>query len=197
LIRGYDVYLACRRIRGWTNSSLDNYLSGGNEYYESLANYLFQIRNIDNEQMKEFIKVNYSADVNNFDPYKLMEEQAWQKYQEWKATNSTKALYFEQVRKGFMFIENFCTSNKIDLEHYKNYFAKKHIRENKIDYAVAIHLDLVDPKKLKKVEKILLQNFISQYNITKIRLSNPELKELLETLTEDMIKIINEYNKNK
>jgi hypothetical protein len=197
LIRGYDVYFECRRIKGWGNSSLESYLSNNRkEYYECLSNYLFQVRKIDIQQMKDFIKVNFSFDMQNFDPFSLMEEDAWQRYQEWISTASTKFLYFEQVRKSFMFIENFCTNKKIDLETYKNYYAQKHIREKRIDYVVAIYLDLVDIKKLKKVEKILLQNFVSQYNITKIRMSNPELKELLETLTPEMIKIIKEYNKN-
>jgi hypothetical protein len=147
--------------------------------------------------MKDFIKVNFNLDTNNFDPFKLMEEEAWKRYQEWIATSSTKSLYFEQVRKSFMFIENFCTNKNINLDTYKQQYAQKHVRENRIDHVVAIYLNLVDIKKLKKVEKILLQNFVNQYNITKTRISNPELNVLLETLTMDMVKIIKEYNSIK
>jgi hypothetical protein len=193
-MRGYDVYCICRSLRGWSSPDLDTYLKSSEKpFFELLCDYLIRVRQCNVQTIKDFLRANVSRDPLTFDPFKLLEEEAWTVYQDWRKTLSTKGLYFEEVRKSFEFIENFCINNGVNFDQYKKQYAHKHIREKKIDYAVVVHLNLVDIKKLKKVHKIILQNFVSQYNIIKNRLSNPELSELLSDLTNGMNKMLQSY----
>lgn len=198
---GYEIYCFCRRVVGWNQPSLDTYLASSEKpYYEMLSNYILQRRNLTTEQTYEFIRAVFNADKATFDPFKLVTDEAWNAYMEWRKTLSTKGLYFEQIRKSFTLIENCCINNCIDLEQYKKEFALRHIRENKIDAAVAVHLQLVDIKKLTKVQKILLKSFLKEYNIIKIRLDTPELQQLLNELTMGMKNLLHQYevqSKNK
>lgn len=161
-----------------------------------LRDYLIKDKQLNIPDIKKFINAVYCNNPAAFDPYKLTDLDIWETYIEWCKYKSTKALYFNEIKKSFVFIENFCINRSIDLRTYKANFARKHIREKKVDYAVAVHLQFVDIKKLHKVDKLLLKNFISQYNIVESRLSNPELNQLLISLTSDLTKLLQEYQKN-
>ena len=182
---------------GWSRPAPETYaVSQERPYYDMLKDYLIQEKKLNVNDIKWFLKSNFHHDQDAFDPYKLTSEEAWDVYIEWCKTKSTKNLYFNEVRKSFAFIENFCINKSIDLKKYKLSYAAKHIREQKIDGAVAVHLKLIDRKKLSKVDKLLLKNYLSQYNILESRLSNPELSKLLTDLTQDMTKLLQEYHKD-
>jgi hypothetical protein len=192
---GYELYCSCRRLMNRSIPELDTYLNSKEKpYYEMLRDYFIGIRKLDLDEIKDYLRVIYNDDMVAFDPYKWMEEENWNRYIEWRKTSSTKSLYQNQIRNSFLFIENFCINKSINLSKYKLSHAAKHIREKKIDWAVAVHLQLINIKKLSKVEKILLKNYISQYNILQSRLYNQELSELMTNLTEGMIKLLKEYH---
>ncbi len=194
---GYDIYCICRQIMKRSVPILDTYLESSEKpYYELLRDYLIKNKQLNIKDIKKFLNANYCNNPALFNPYKLIEQESWDVYIDWCKYKSTKSLYFNEIKNSFSFIENFCINKNIDFRTYKANFSRKHIREKKIDYAVAIHLQLVDMKKLQKVDKLLLKNFISQYNIVESRLSNQELKQLLISLTDGMTKLLQEYQKD-
>jgi hypothetical protein len=193
-MNGYEVYKMCRTIQGWSTPSLEVYLNGKESpYYEMLVKFFINEKNLSVQHINDYLRAVYNNLQVEFDPYKLMNEEYWEIYETWLKTKSTKELYFQEIRKSFNFIENFCIGKSINLEQYKKAYAYKHIREKKIDYAVAVHLSLIDKDNLKKVERFMLKNFLSQYNIIVRRLSNTELNMLLTELTNGMNKLLNTY----
>jgi hypothetical protein len=195
-MNGFEVYNKCRNVKGWNSVTPETYSNSEcREYYNMLADYLNDDKRLSDENICNFIKANYNKNPSAFDPYNLINSEAFDVYAEWHKSLSTTALYLDHVRKSFHFIENFCINKSIDLDQYKKTYSARHVRENKIDYAVAVHLKFIDPKQLSKVEKILLKNFIKQYNIILIRLSNPELAHTLNVLTDGMKRVLQEYKK--
>lgn len=191
---GYEIYCLCRSLNGWSKPSLETYLQSKEKpYFELLNDYFIKRKNFNVKDIRDYIKAFYHLNQSSFDVYKLMNEEANDAYIDWCKFKSTKRLYFEEVKKSFAFIENFCINKGISLSKYKLSYAAKHIREQKIDGAVAVHLQLINKNKLNKVEKLLLKNFLKQYNIIVVRLSNPELIVLLEQLTNDMTKLLQAY----
>ncbi len=158
-----------------------------------LVLYFVRDRGLDKKAIANFMAANYSND-ENFDIHDATSDVAWQVYTNWIKTKSTEALYYEEVKKSFMFIENMCINKNISLEEYKKAYAISHIREKKIDWAVAVHLKLIDKSKLKTVEKLLLKSFLTQYNIIINRLYNPKLSQLMSDLEDGMKRLLSEYN---
>jgi ribosomal protein L22 len=109
---------------------------------------------------------------------------------EWKKTRSTKALYFDTVKKSFIFITNFCLKNNISLDKYKKDYAIRHIREKKVDEAVAVYLKFFEKSKLNKIQKILLQDYLSKYNNIVVRIRDPELDSILANSTQEMKNVL-------
>lgn len=180
---------------GWKKPSLDAYLESKEKaFYESLHNYLIKKLNLTVDDVYNFLRINFNSNPNSFSAYSLIEEQAYEKYIEWKKKLSSKSLYFNEVKKSFTFIVNFCISNNITFENYKNKYSIKHIREEKIDYSVAVFLNLIDRRKLKKVEKIILKKYLTQYNIIYQRIFNPELNQILNDSFLEMTNLLKELN---
>jgi hypothetical protein len=170
-----------------TRVPLDTYLKSTEyNYFETLNKYFINSRHLNVEDIYDLIRIQYNKSIITFSAYNLMDDEVYTDFIKWRNTLSTKHLYFEQVRKSFIFIQNYCINNNVSFEKYILTRAKKHIREEKIDFAVAQYLKLVDKRTINKIEKITLKKYLSQYNIIKIRLSNPELSTLLSHLFQEM-----------
>lgn len=184
---GYDIYCFCRTLMRRTRVPIDHYLDCKEiNFYETLSKYFINSRHLNVDDIYDLIRTNYNKSTVTFNPYNLMDDEVYEDFIKWKNTLSTTELYFNEVRKSFIFIQNFCINNNISFEKYITTRAKKHIRERKIDFAVASYLKVIDRRTLNKIEKITLKKYLSQYNIIKIRLSNPELSTLLSHLFQEM-----------
>lgn len=192
---GYDIYVYCRYINGWKKPELDTYLKSSEyTYFEALSRF-FSNKKLDDDAIKKIIEINYKKNLNTFNYYDLMDESTYNDYLKWMQTLSSKNLYYETVKNSFDFIINFCIKNKLDFDTYKNKYGIKHVREKKIDYAVAYYLNLVDIDKLKISEKIILKKYISQIKVIKMRIVNDELKIILESKKNEMEEMF-KYIKN-
>lgn len=186
-MNGYDLYCYCRGLMGWNAPSVKSYTDSKEfGFYELLAKNFIENKHLNVEDIYNLIKVKYNKDPHTFNPYELLEDEVYEEFKKWRDTLSTKQLYFQAVTKSFKFIENYCINKNVSFEKYILTCAKKHIREEKIDYAVVSYLKLVDKSKLNKIEKIVLKKYLSQYNIIKYRLCNPELSTLLSHLYQEM-----------
>ena len=195
-MKGYEVYCYCRGLIGWTKPNIETYLeSKEKEFFEMICDYFIQDKHLKTEDIHNFLKANYHNNPTLFDPYKLLSHEAWEVYIDWKTNKSTPELFFQQVRKSFDFITNFCINKNISFDEYVRTFGVKHVREKKVDWTVAVHLQLVDRQKINKVEKLLLKNFLKEYSIIESRLYNQELKQLLAVLTHDMKRLLEEMKK--
>jgi len=193
---GYELYSFYRQLVGWKATTLDNYLESKEfNFYESLKDFFVKIKKLNDDDIYDYIKLIYNKKLNTFSPYELMDNDIYELFENWKKTKSTKSLYHEEVVKSFLFIRNFCINKSVSFENYKIKYAIKHIREEKIDFCVAAYLKLIDKRKLKKIEKIILQKYLSQYNILMQRIdNNPELNTLLKSSFEDMSIILKEIS---
>lgn len=171
--------------------TFDQYkVSTKNGFYEKLARY-FTKAGMNFDDVSCYIRRAFHNDPANFQPYDLMSEDAQEIFKKWKQTESSKAVYFQYVNEGFDFIENFCIKNKLTLEQYTNEFLKKHIRQGNVDYSIPIYMKLIDRRKLKKIDKLLLKKFLNQYNIVQIRINNnPEFEILLHERSLEMRRLI-------
>jgi hypothetical protein len=162
-----------------------------------LSEYLTNKIKLSDKESKDFIRCNYVQDEDNFNPFSLINEECLDIYNRWKVKKSNKNLYYDDVLSGIRFIENFCIGRKISFNEYVNKFSAKHIRENKFDWTIAVHCNMVNVERLKKVEKILLKKFLSQYNIIKQRLNNGELVNIMNERILQMKQILSEYKVNQ
>lgn len=192
---GYELYRFCRSLRGWTSPEFETYLNSQSKgHYEKLSEYFIKTLRLDIKDIKQFIQLYYNKNPNTFNPHELFDECHVENYEKWKSTSSTKEQYYESIRKSFIFIENFCINNNTIFENYKKKYALKHVRENKIEYAVSIYLNLIDIKNLKSVEKIVLKKYLSQYNITMKRMSSSEMKEIMQLSYENLKNTLTEFS---
>lgn len=183
---GYEIYGICRHLRHWKVPSYDTFkLSNESGYYNFLAEHL-KLIDIEDKDVRSYIKANWLKNPDTFDPFSLSSEEAKKIYFEWKLKSSDKNIYFNEVIKSFNFIENFCLKNKINFSQYKSKYGMKHVRESKIDFAIAVFHNFIDINNLNHVEKLVFKNYFRQYNNIKIRLTNSELKNLIETKTQEM-----------
>lgn len=190
-MNGYKIYLICRKLNGWNSPSIDTYNESKERgYYEMLYNWFIKTLNFSEIEIRNYISVVFNYDKTNFDPYRLMDEKWMDEYIIWKKTKSSKYIYYETIKQSFIFITNFCIKKGISLDKYKSDYALRHVRDKKIDESVAVYLKFFEIKKLNKIQKILLKNFLSQYNIIVVRIKDPELNQLLADLTLEMKKVI-------
>lgn len=188
---GYEIYKLCRSYQKRSCPSLDGYMNSKEfGYFELLSNWFVKEKHFPSSTVYDYINVVYNVDQENFDPYTLMEDKWDSIYVDWKKNRSTKALYLDTVKKSFIFITNFCIQKQISLDKYKKDYAIKHIREKLVDEAVAVYLALFDKKNLNKVQKILLQDILTKYNIIVVRIRDPELNSLLASSNQEMIKVL-------
>lgn len=196
---GFEIYCFCRSALQCRKAITYQQYIDGNEYgyFDGLSNYLIRQRKLDVHEIKDFIKCNYLEENGNL--YSLLSSTCWDRYIEWKKTESSIKIYYDTVWKSFKFIENFCIGKHINLDKYKSRWAAKHIREKKIDWAVAVYLKLIDIKNVKITEKILLKNFLTQYNILMHRISDQKLHTYLNNLENEMRGILSysETNNDK
>lgn len=188
---GYEIYCFCRNKLGRNSPSYDTY-SNSSEYgyYEMLHNWFISAKKFPTKEIKQYIEFIYCDNKELFDPYSIMDEQWEEKYLEWKRTKSTKALYFETVKKSFIFMTNFCIKNCITFDKYKKVYAIKHVRQHYVDEAVAVYLQFFDKNKMSKIDKILLNNLLTKYNNIVVRIRDPELNKLLASSYQEMIKVL-------
>lgn len=195
---GYEIYCYCRALIRRNRPSEESYnQSHVSSYYNMLSEYLTNKLKLSDKDSKDFIRCNYAKDEDNFNPFSLINEDCLDIYNRWKVRNNNKFLYFEDVLNGIRFIENFCIGRNISFDEYVQKFSAKHIRENKFDWAIAVYCNMVDVKGLKKVEKILLKKFLSQYNIIKQRLNNGELVKLMNERILQMKHLLSQYQVTK
>lgn len=159
-------------------------------YFVSLYSYLTEKRELNNKQINLFLHVILEEKGDGFTIYEMMNDEIWDIWEKWYKSFGTLSLYYDQVKKSFTFIENFCINNNVTFEDYKKKHAAKHIREEKVESTVAVYLNLVDKKKITSVEKLLLKKFIKQYNLIKYRLYDEDLKLLLEDQSSKMKKVL-------
>jgi hypothetical protein len=162
-----------------------------------LSEYLTNKLKLSDKESKDFIRCNYAKDEDNFNPFSLINEDCLDIYNRWKVKATNKFLYYEDVLNGIRFIENFCIGRNISFDEYVQKFSAKHIRENKFDWAIAVYCNMVDVEGLKKVEKILLKKFLSQYNIIKQRLNNGELVNIINERILQMKHLLSQYKVNQ
>lgn len=194
---GYEIYKLCRGYQKRSSPTLEGYKNSKEfGYFEMLANWFVKEKHFPSDDVFNYLNIIYNNNQDVFDPYSIMDEKWNEIYIDWKKNRSTKALYFDTVKKSFIFLTNFCVQKGIDLDKYKKDYAIKHIRENKIDGAVAIYLSLFDKKSLNKVQKILLQDILSKYNIIVVRIRDPELNSLLASSYQEMIKVLEVCSNN-
>lgn len=188
---GFEIYNLCRKLQKRRVLTLDQYLNCSEYgFYEMLSSWSVGTKNYSTTELRDYISVVYNYDTELFNPYSLMDQKWEEIYTEWRKTNSTKELYFDVVRRSFDFITNFCIKNNISFDKYKQDWAIRHIRDKKIDGAVAVYLKLVDKKSLSKVQRILLKKFLTEYNIIVVRITNQELNNILASSTQDMKRIL-------
>lgn len=187
---GYDIYSLCRRFQKRNIPQVESYVNLQEYGYYELLHQWFVERGFQLKEMKEYITVIYNHSPESFDPYTIMEDKWEEVFSEWKKTRSTKALYFDTVKKSFIFITNFCIKNSITLDKYKKDYAIRHIREKKVDEAVAVYLKFFEKNKLNKVQKILLQDYLSKYNNIVVRIRDPELDNILASSSQEMKKVL-------
>lgn len=189
-MNGYDIYCFCRMMQGRNKPSLEVYLeSKEKNYFEAVYEKFIKTLKLDVSSIYDYIKVNFEFNGANFNIYDLLDESCNEVYLNWKRTNSTKALYFDQVKRSFLFMQDFCINKNITFDNYKKKYAMRHIREHNIDYCVAYYLKLVDKDNLSSIEKIVLKKYLAQYNIIRHRICNTELKDLLNQLNSEMINL--------
>lgn len=188
---GYEIYRVCRTLKGWNTPLYSTFCeSSESGYYNFLVEH-FKLINIENKDIRSFIRANWIKNPDTFNPFSLTTEEAKQIYYDWKKKSGDKNIYFNEIIDGFQFIENFCIKNKINFEEYKSKYGKKHVRENKIDLAIAVFHNFIDNNNLNHVEKMLFKNYFRQYNNIQRRLLNSELMNLIETKTQEMNDLLN------
>jgi len=194
-MNGWQLQSLCRSMNGWAKVPLDSYLvSSDKPFFEMLNEYLFRTRHLSDEEIRDFVRANYNFSITSYEPHDLMEDNAWEIYIQWKTDYSSLSLYYDTIKKSFNFIENFVINSSIDIEQYKESFAKKHIRDRTIDWSVAVHLKLVNIKSLNKADKILLKDYLkSNKIITQRLLTSSELKNLMVNEEEQMKKTIETF----
>jgi hypothetical protein len=186
---GYELYLKIRSYKKYKRVPLETYLESSlKPLHENIIS-VFKNKGFTDGHIHDFLNCIHNSHID-LEPHNLLLDEAWEIYNDWSKKNSSEVLYFEEVKKSFNFIENFCINKSISFDKYKKDYAVTHIREKKIDWAVAVYLELVDIKKIKPVEKLLLKPFISKYNSIITRLYNPKLNQLMSDLNEEMIKIL-------
>lgn len=191
---GYDIDCICKKLIGWKIPTLETYLKSKEKaFFEILHNYYINIRHFSDKDIKNHILVNYNNDKNTFDYYKLIDTEAFDRYLQWKNTKSTVALYYEQIKKSFNYIENFCINNNVSFENYIKKYAIKHTREKKLEYTVVSYCKLISKDKLNRVQKIFLKQYLSEYNSIEQRLCNPELIKYLSRLFQEMKTLLIEF----
>lgn len=163
-------------------------------YFAMLADHFETVLKLDDDQIKNFVRANYNVNPQVFDPYELMSEESKLAYHEWKKTRSTKATYFAEVLNGIRFIENFCLKKSINFDTYRYKYSMKHVREKRFDWAIAVRCEFIEISKLKSVEKMLLKNYLDQYNIISRRLNNQELAELIDSRILEMKELLSEIS---
>ena len=188
---GYDIFIYCRMIQTKSKIPLDTYLkSKSKAFYESLSKYFIETLQLNRDDIKGYIKAALREYGENFTPFVLRNEECLEIYNNWKEKSSTKASYYKSVVRSFSFIENFCLKRKIDITAYKNNYAKTHIYEKKIDYAVVVYLGLVDRRKLKSIDKLLLKEYLGQIKNIEYRLTDDTLKKILANRKERLYNIL-------
>lgn len=188
---GYDIFLFCRMLQHKNKVPLDTYLkSKVYSFYESLSKHFVETLNLGNDDIKGYIKAASREYGDNFTPFVLRDDECLEIYNRWKEKYSTKSSYYKNVIRSFSFIENFCLKRKINLTYYKKSYAKKHVYEKRIDYAVAFYLGLIDPKKLKVIDKLLLKEYLGQIKNIEYRLGDDTLKKILAIRKERLYNII-------
>ena len=192
---GWQLQCLCRRMVGYNKITLDSYLvSHEKPYYEMVAEYLFRTCHLTDPDIHDFIKANYNYSQTTFSPFDLMSESYWNVYLDWKKKYRTLQLYFDTIRNSFTFIENFCINNSISLSEYYTKYGEKHVRERIIDWSVAVHLQIINPKIISTPRKILLRDYLKQCRIIKERLTtNSELRLLMEEETERVKQTIDAF----
>jgi hypothetical protein len=168
--------------------------SGEAGYFHMLADHFKNVMKLEDHDIKNYIRANNNVNPQAFDPYILMSEECKNVYHEWKKTRSTKANYFSEVLAGISFIENFCIKNSIDFDTYRYKYSMKHVREKRFDWAIAVRCDFIDISRLKRVEKMLLKNYIDQYNIILRRLNNQDLANLIDERILEMKELLQEIS---
>lgn len=187
---GYEVRNICRSVMGRRKISIESHMQSDQvNYFESLADF-FVDKGLSKNEIRKYIISNYRDDHVNFTPFNLMSDDAQQVYKKWKKNNFSKADYYQFINESFNFIENFCINKNITFKKYCRKYLKNHIREEKIDYSIPIYLNLIDIKKLNKLEKILLKKFIKEYNAIEFRIQNKIIKNILKTRSKEMLQMI-------
>jgi hypothetical protein len=188
---GYEIYCLCRFVMHRSKVKAESFeKSSDRSFYQMLADAMMRDLKLTKKEVYDYIKVNYCRNPNTFQPYELLTETCQEYYRKWLKEQSTVPLYLNFVNKSFTFIENFCLKNNIDFDEYKYKYSQKHLREEKIDGAVAVYLSFVDRRKLRKIDKLLLKKFLNEYNIIEQRIRKPELKTLLERRSKEMFSLI-------
>jgi len=190
MITGYLIYCKCNKLKKKYVLSFDKYLNCSyKNYFEAMAK-LFIDRGLTEKDVDGYICCVYNNDVKGFDPFSLINEDNDKLYEEWEKNKSTVSLYLQHVKEGFDFIENYCIKNNLSFEDYCEQYIKSHVRENKVDEAIVVYMKLIDRRKLKRVEKILLRSFINNYDNVKLRILDKNLNALLKERSESMLKTI-------
>jgi len=193
-MNGYKIYCMCRQILGRSKVSFKSFEnSNDRNYYEYLADHFSIHEGFDKKQIRNYIKSVFRNDPKNFTPFDLLSEESKEIFNKWKKEQSSVGVYLNYINESFDFIENFCINNNITFNEYCLRYAKRHLREEKFDYTIAIYMKMIDRRKLKKVEKILLKKFLNEYNIVKIRTRNPKVRVILEKRSEEMLGTIERY----
>lgn len=187
---GYDIYCICRKYLKRNVPALASYIDSSEYGYFEMLSQWFVEKGFMEQDTKNYINVIYNNSPETFDPYSIMDDKWEEVVTEWKKTRSTKALYFDTVKKSFIFITNFCLKNNISLDKYKKDYAIRHIREKKVDEAVAVYLKFFEKSKLNKIQKILLQDYLSKYNNIVVRIRDPELNTILANSAQEMKNVL-------
>lgn len=194
----YDLYCFCRRMQQRNRPKYDTFEKSSEfGFMNMLHDHLQNSMELDDKEIRNYIKSNFIEKGNTFDIYQLMSSESNEIYKQWKNKLSTKSKYFSEVLNGISFIENFCIKKSINFDQYCYKYAMKHVREKRFDWSISVYCNFIDIYKLKRVEKILLKNYIDQYNIISNRLNNLELRTLISERVEDMKNLLNHMSENK
>ena len=67
---GYELYSFYRKLMGWNVPLLDNYLhSKEYNFFESLKDFFIKVKNLDDSDIYDYVKLIYNKNSNTFSPY--------------------------------------------------------------------------------------------------------------------------------